>query len=294
MDEDLPLVGVVIPNFNYSKYLPEAIDSVLAQTYPNIEIIVVDDGSTDNSIDILQNYDGKIRVIQQTNSGVSVARNRGVSESRGRFIAFLDADDSWLPRKIERQIERFSTEKDLGLVHVGVNETDAVGNTLKIRRDGMEGAISHELLLLRSAVLGGGSGLMVPRDVYDEVGGFDPKLSTSADWELFYRIASRYPIGFVSDTLVNYRMHGTNMHGNIPRMQSELLYAFGKIFRDEDRAIQSIKRKSYGNLHQVLAGSYYRNGHYLQFLKSAVKSLWFTPNNIKYFAAFPLRAVRSK
>ena len=294
MDEDLPLVGVVIPNFNYSKYLPEAIDSVLAQTYPNIEIIVVDDGSTDNSIDILQNYEGKIRVIQQANSGVSAARNRGVSESQGKFIAFLDADDSWLPRKIERQISEFLTDPKLGLVHVGVNETDSVGNTLRIRRDGMEGEVSQELLLLRSAVLGGGSGLMVPRDVFDKIGGFDLNLSTSADWEIFYRISSRYPVGFVNETLVKYRMHGTNMHGNVPQMQRELLYAFEKIFKDDDVAIQSIRRNAYGNLYQILAGSYFRYGDYLRFLKCAVASLWFTPNNIKHFVAFPIRAVRSK
>src|SRR5688500_3318505 len=100
-------VSVIIPNHNYVHYLREAIDGVINQTYPDIEIIVVDDGSTDGSREILKSYGERIVSICQNNQGVSAARNNGVRSSRGQYVAFLDADDSWLPEKIEREVEQF-------------------------------------------------------------------------------------------------------------------------------------------------------------------------------------------
>src|SRR3990167_8128796 len=114
-----PRVSVVIPTYNYARYLPQAIDSVLGQTYPHIEVVVVDDGSTDESRDVLRAYGSRIRWVQQERQGVSAARNRGVRESRGDLVAFLDADDRWLPTKLERQVARWCNEPELGLVHAG-------------------------------------------------------------------------------------------------------------------------------------------------------------------------------
>src|SRR5215204_4807622 len=101
-----PLVSVIIPNYNYAQYLTQTLDSVLSQTYPHVEIIVVDDGSTDGSQEVLRNYTDRVTWFQQRREGVSVARNRGVQESHGQLIAFLDADDVWLPAKLERQVEK--------------------------------------------------------------------------------------------------------------------------------------------------------------------------------------------
>lgn len=285
-----PLVSVIVPNYNYERYLREAIDSALAQTYPHIEIIVVDDGSQDNSREILKSYGDKIRTFVQQNAGVSAARNNGVKNCSGKYVAFLDADDVWLPQKIEKQVELFEREKDLGLVHVGVEEFDANGNTLKKRLEGMSGDVSQEFLLFeRPVVLGGGSGLMLPREVFDEVGGFDLNLQTSADWDLFYRVSRNYKLGFVPEVLLRYRMHGSNMHGNIERMEREMLYGFEKAFRENLSDLQSIKRKAYGNLHKTLAGSYFHAGKYGNFLRQSVKSLCMNPSNILYFVGFPVR-----
>ena len=109
------------------------------QTYPNIEIIVVDDGSKDNSKEILESYGDKIKTVFQQNQGVSAARNNGVQESKGEFVAFLDADDVWLTEKIEKQIQKFSDDAELGMVHVGVDEFEGDGKILETRLDGMEG-----------------------------------------------------------------------------------------------------------------------------------------------------------
>ena len=283
-----PLVSVVIPNYNYANYLREAIESVLSQTYKNIEIFVVDDGSKDNSAEVLSEFGDKIQVVFQENSGVSAARNNGVRRSRGEFIAFLDADDVWLPNKIEKQVEQFLSDKTLGLVHVAVQEIDANGENLKTICNGLAGDVSHEFLLFeRSVVLGGGSGMMITRKAFEEVGGFDLRLSTSADWDLFYQISSRYRIGFVSEILLKYRIHDSNMHGNIPRMEREMLIGFEKAFSTEKHL--SIKKKAYGNLHKVLAGSYFRSGNYRDFARNAAKSIWLRPANFPHFAKFPLR-----
>jgi glycosyltransferase involved in cell wall biosynthesis len=288
-----PLVSVIIPNYNYSQYVGEAVESVLSQTYANVEISVVDDGSKDNSLEILQTFRDKIKIVKQQNAGVSVARNNGVANSNGEFIAFLDADDVWLPEKIEKQIALFLNDKDLGLVHVAVQDIDAAGKNLETHFNGLSGDVSQELLLFKGAViLGGGSGIMISRKVFEEVGGFDLRLSTSADWDIFYQISSRYKVGFISEILLKYRIHGSNMHGNIPRMESEMLLGFEKAFAGEKN--QSIKNTAYGNLYQVLAGSHFRAGNYADFAKNSIKSLWLAPNNFGYFAKFPARILQRK
>ncbi len=288
-----PKVSVIIPNYNYSQYIGEAVGSALSQTYKNIEVIVVDDGSKDNSLEILENFAGRIKIIKQQNAGVSAARNSGVENSDGEFIAFLDADDVWLPEKIEKQINCFSANKNLGLVHVAVQDIDAHGKNLKSHFDGLAGSVAEELLLLeRSVILGGGSGIMIPRKLFDEIGGFDPRLSTSADWDIFYRIANRCEAAFISEVLLKYRIHGSNMHGNIQRMEREMLLGFQKAFANKEN--ESIRKTAYGNLFQVLAGSHFQAGNYADFARNTAKSLWFTPRNFTYFAKFPIRFLQRR
>ncbi|MBV6496243.1 MAG: putative glycosyltransferase EpsE [Pyrinomonadaceae bacterium] len=130
------LISVIIPNYNYARYLPEAIESVLAQTHKNVEVIVVDDGSTDDSKEVLASFGDRIRTIFQQNQGVSAARNRGVAESNGDFLAFLDADDAFLPSKLEKQLELFRADEEIGLVHVGMVNVDPNGlKVLNILRE---------------------------------------------------------------------------------------------------------------------------------------------------------------
>lgn len=268
------LVSVVIPNYNYAHYLREAIDSVLAQTYPEIEVFVVDDGSSDDSRIVLESYGDRVKGIFQANQGVSAARNNGVAASNGEFIAFLDADDSWLPQKIEKQVERFRREPSLGLVHVAVNEIDAKGDSLLERYEGLEGNIAGELLMLkRAGVLGGGSGLMVTREVFDEVGGFDPRLSTSADWDLFYQVSSRYRVAFLPELLLRYRIHNTNMHANVAAMERDMTLAFDKAFASASPEISRMRRQAYGVLNRTLAASYFKAGQYTDFLRTAAKGI---------------------
>src|SRR5262245_58814803 len=109
-------VSVIIPNYNYGRFLREALDSALNQTLPPLEVIVVDDGSTDESPEILESYGDRIRVIRQKNQGVGIARNTGAEAARGELLAFLDADDYWFPQKLEKQVEKINSDPELGMV----------------------------------------------------------------------------------------------------------------------------------------------------------------------------------
>ncbi len=290
-----PLISVIIPNYNYAHFLPQAIESVLAQTYPRIEIVVVDDGSKDNSIEVLKSYGARVRVIEQQNQGVARVRNRGVAESGGEYVAFLDADDLWLPSKIEKQVARLLAEPGLGLVHCGVEEIDKAGAPLRLLLNGQEGWVAKELVLFeRAVILGGGSGFIVSRSVFESLGGFDARLSTSADWDFFFRVAARHKIGFLPEPLVRYRMHGTNMHGNIKLMEHDMLLAYSKAFTEPAPEIERLRRRSYGNLHMTLAGSYFRNGRPFDFARHAFRSLWFTPSKLTYLLGLPIRSWRRR
>lgn len=285
-----PLVSVIIPNYNYARFLPQALDSVLAQSYSNFEIIVVDDGSTDDSKAILRSYGERIRWFEQQNQGVSAARNRGVKESRGQLIAFLDADDIWLPLKLERQVQLFLDNPKLGLVHCGLEEINETGQSLRARCDGLDGWVAPQMLLFeRPAILTAGSGAIVPRATFDFVAGFDTRLSTAADWDFCYRIALRQPVGFVPEVLIQYRIHNINMHSNINVMKHDMLIGYAKAFEQSAPEITRLRRRCYGNLHMVLAGSFFRSGAYWDFVRHALKSLWLTPNNSARVVGFPAR-----
>jgi len=283
-------ISVVIPTYNYGRFVHEAIDSVLAQTCAPLEIIVVDDGSTDGTEQIVRAYGDRVRYIRQENAGVGAARNNGIANARGEYVAFLDSDDVWLPEKLAKQLARFDADPDLGLVYVGAERFDESG-TLSVALDGMEGWIASELLRLERSVISSGSGTLLPKRVAEEVGGFDPDLQPSEDWDFCYRVALRHRIGFVPEVLVRYRQHGSGLHLDVPRMERAMMLALEKVFESRDPAVQSQRRRTYGRMHRVLAGCYFHGGAVRPFLQHLLASLRYDPRNGGYFAAYPLRAL---
>lgn len=283
-------VSVIIPSYNYARYVREAIDSVLAQARPPLEIIVVDDGSTDDTATVLATYGDRIRVFQQKNQGVAIARNTGIAAARGEYVAFMDADDIWLPRKLELQMARFDADPALGLVACGLESFDPDGRIVEVRVKAAEGRVASALLRMEPDIIHGpGSTMVVPKRVAEEIEGFDRRLPPSEDWDFCYRVAARYAIGNVPEVLVRYRLHGSGIHMNFARMENGMLLAFEKAFADP--AVRSLRRVAYGRLHRVLAGCYFRSGQFGAFARNAVASLRYDPRNIGYFAAFPLRVV---
>ena len=286
-------VSVIIPTYNYGRFIGEAVDSALAQTRAPLEVIVVDDGSTDDTAEVLAAYSDRVRVLRQKNSGVAMARNAGIAAARGEYLAFLDSDDAWYPRKLERQMPRFDAEPSLGLVHCGAETIDSGGRTLKTSVDGLEGRVAEAMLRLdREVIMPQGSSIVVPKRVAEEVGGFDARLPPSEDWDFCYRVAARYAVGYVPEVLVRYRLHGSGIHMNIARMERAMLIALEKAFADP--RVQPLRNYSYGRFHRVLAGCYFETRELGSFARNVVKSLRYDPRNLGYFAAYPLRVMRRR
>jgi len=273
-----PVVSVVISNYNYARYLPEAIESVLDQTYPEIEIVVVDDGSTDESHAVLDRYRGRLRAVRQENRGVSAARNRGIAESGGDLVAFLDADDVWLPDKLARQVEMLR-DPAVGLVCCELRYVDTEGRAIGTTRSELGGNQLEKLALLRGAgVPGAGSTAVVRRSLLERVGLFDERLSTSADWDLCRRVACASRIGIVPDPLVLYRQHSVAMHRNVDLFERDVLLCFQKMFADpRAAAVHPLERRCYGNLHVTLAGSYFHAGSHRKGFYHLLQALLFWP-----------------
>ncbi|HET8773773.1 MAG TPA: glycosyltransferase family A protein, partial [Thermoanaerobaculia bacterium] len=279
-------ISVVIPTYNRAGEVGAAIDSALAQTRPALEVIVVDDGSTDQTPDVLARYGEGIRVVRQVNQGVSAARNAGIAVARGDLLAFLDSDDVWLPRNLELRAARFEADPGLGLVHCGVDFEGA-----GIRLDGLEGSVAADILRLdRSVIVAHGSGVMVPRRVAQEVGGFDVRMRVSEDWDFCYRVAARYRIGFVAEVLVLHARHATGLQNDIGKMEQGMLLALDKAFTDP--AVRALRRQSYGRLHRILSGCYFEQRKWGAFLRHFVKSVRWDWRNVAYYATYPLRRMR--
>lgn len=287
-------VSVVIPAYNAARWLEETLEGALSQTLPADEIIVVDDGSTDSTPEIVRGYGERVVLLQQENAGVAAARNNGVRHTSGRLLAFLDADDVWLPRKLEHQVERFEAEPDLGLVYVGIEEVDGDGRTLGVVIEGREGWLGDDFLLARPVTVGGGSGAMVRRDLFEEVGGFDVRLSTSADWDLYGKIGRRARIGFVPHVLLRYRVHDAGMHKNIDAMCHDKLLALETAFDGDQSVDQRLRRRAFANTHLLLAGSYLQVGRRGSAVRHVLRGVAHDPAVAARAAALPLRKLRRR
>lgn len=284
-------VSVVIPTYNYGRFIAEAIRSVLQQTCLPSEIIVVDDGSRDETAAVVGAFADTVRYIRQDHAGVCAARNRGVSESSGELVAFLDADDVWAPTNLEKQMERFESDEEIGLVHCGMREFDGeTGETIRFYMEGAEDGVADNLLLWEGpAIVGPGGGIIVSRRAFDHVGGFDTRMKVGEDWDFCYRVARLFKIGFVPEPLVNYRNHSAAAHHNVENMERGMSIFYEKAFATRDPRILKLRRRAYGNFHRVMAASYLHSGRLGKFLSHAAKSIWMRPGNLEYFLRFRMR-----
>jgi glycosyltransferase involved in cell wall biosynthesis len=236
-------ISVIIPNYNYARYLDQAVKSVLAQSYENVELIVVNNGSTDNSLEVLGNYRHKIRLINQPNLGQSGARNSGLSLSSGEFIAFLDADDYWEPTKLEMQISLMTDSTQL--VYCGISPFRDPGNVkLQSVLPKYRGSCSNYFVDLPGAsiVLSGESTALFSRELLLKVGLFDVELNSTAGWDFFRRCSRFTNFDFVSAPLVNYRLHSSNMSNSNTKVVLDMRRAYSKLFKDNEWTIPMKKQ----------------------------------------------------
>jgi len=215
--EEPELVSVVIPCYNQAHFLGETIESVLSQSYPRVEVIVVDDGSTDNANEVAASYDG-VKYLRQENSGVATARNVGLKLSRGEFIVFLDGDDRLLRDALRTNVEYLKSHPECAFVSGQCRFIESQGNPLptpepyRISGDCYASLLRYQYIWTASEV-------MYRRSVFNSVLGFDPSLkalnvSNSYDLELYLRISRQFSVGIHEHVIVEYRQHSTNISGN--------------------------------------------------------------------------------
>lgn len=202
------LVSVVIPCFKQAHFLPEAIESVLAQEHPDLEVIVVDDGSPDNVGAVAASYPG-VRCLRQPNGGLAAARNAGIEEARGAFLLFLDADDRLLPGAIDRGLKELSADHEAAM---------AAGTWVLIGEEGEplpadppQQPPEAYPALLESCFISTPAAVLYRRSLFEEIGGFDPTVSASADYDLYLRTAAAHRVRLHSHPVAGYRRHGANM-----------------------------------------------------------------------------------
>ncbi len=221
----MPKISVIIPAYNCGRYVSETVESVLAQTYQDYELIIVDDGSTDNTKDVLAKYvdayPNKVRYIFQQNAGEGGARNRGIKESMGDYVAFLDSDDIWLPIKLEKQMALVDSLIDKDVVIFGDQYhfdnngevlAESMFNILKPRNGLVYEHLLYENFITTQTV-------MVKKSLFDKVGYFKEGMKYCADFDMWLRLAKDYKFYYVADVIAGYRIHSTQVSGNIHKMR---------------------------------------------------------------------------
>jgi len=206
----LPKVSVIVTTYNRAHMVTETIDSILNQTFKDFELIVVDNESTDETEEVIQSFtDERVRYFKHQNNGVvAVNRNYGVRKAEGQYVAFCDDDDLWIPEKLERQLQEFEKDSQIGLVCTNAINFDRRGEHGKRLRTALKDSdLTFESLVWKNSIIG--SSVLVKRQVIDDVGLMDesPEIFTAEDRELWIRVAKRYEIKYISLPLVKYRTH---------------------------------------------------------------------------------------
>jgi glycosyltransferase involved in cell wall biosynthesis len=279
---DKALVSVIVPAFDAAANIRQTLNSVLAQTYQDFEVIVVDDGSSDATGAIVEEYmarDTRCRLIRQSNAGVGAARNTAIRKVHGKYIAPLDADDFWLPEKLEKQVAcAEQSGNDTGLVYCWSTSTDNQGGLESSCSHTVEGRLRRALILRN--VVGNGSAPLLRVSALEKVGLYLTRAEQGGaqgceDWDLYLRIAENFGIRVVPEYLVVYRQAGASMSANAETMAASYAVVMGRARERNCDLPSSIFRWSAGNFYSRLVHNSFHLGcydRYLRYLKEAVRA----------------------
>jgi glycosyltransferase involved in cell wall biosynthesis len=268
-------VSAVIPVHNGQSYVAEAIDSVLAQSHATIECLVIDDGSTDGTRDAVMHFGDAVTYVSQARGGVSTARNRGTQLARGELVAFLDHDDMWLPDKLARQIEAMQAGSPT-MVLCAIEIVDSEGESLGTKRLRARSDLVTGMILFdgTDTVSCSSTGLVRRRELL-AMGGFDPALAMSADWDLLLRVLLEGRLDYVDEPLVLYRVHEANMSRDVGAMEHDMNRALAKAFAHPKLPLLLRRNRglAYGRLYRILSGSYRDAGKQMHALRTLTIAL---------------------
>lgn len=254
----MPCISVVIPAYNAEHTVLQTIESVQKQTFSDIEIIVINDGSTDKTLDLLRNIsDDRLKVFSYENGGLPSARNRGIAKATGDFITFIDADDLWSIDKLERQFLALKENPKAAVAYSWTQTIDEQGNPLhKYHPVFLKGNVYLEILV--NNFIASGSNILVRRDAISTVGEFDSTLKSCEDWDFYIRLASKYHFAVVPDWQILYRQSSNAMTSKVEVMEAAALTVIEKAFQSAPDKYQHLKRKSLAWIYEYCTQQYLR------------------------------------
>lgn len=248
----MPLVSVIIPVFNGEKTIQETIESVLSQTITDFELLVINDGSQDRTVEIVECIsDSRIKVFSYPNAGQSMSRNRGIEIAKGDYISFIDADDLWTPDKLETQLNALQGNPKAGVAYSWTDWIDESSQLLgKGSYNTEQGEVFTKILL--NDFVANGSNVLIRRDALTEVGGFDPSVTPAEDWDLWLRLAARYEFVAVRSPQILYRISPNSASFNVWKMEASSLQVIDKAFAVAPQSLQYLKPQCLGNRYKYL------------------------------------------
>lgn len=248
----MPVISVVIPVYNGEKTIGETVQSILHQTFSDFELIIINSGSTDRTLDVLTTFnDARIKIFTYDKAIVAVNRNRGFQNSSGALITFIDADDLWTTDKLEAQSKALTAAPDAAVVYSWTNCVDEQGNFLRqCSYVNWTGNVLPKLLL--DDFIGSGSNIMIRRDAFEAVGGFDESLSNAEDTDLALRLAVRYEFTVVPAPHVLYRISSVSKSANTLKMEEANLRVIDRAFKAAPASLHYLKPYAIGNLYKYL------------------------------------------
>jgi glycosyltransferase involved in cell wall biosynthesis len=258
----MPKISVIIPTYNSSRTIGETLQSVFRQTYSDFEILLINDGSTDDLMEVLKDFkDSRLQILNYENGGLSVARNRGIDRASGEYLIFLDADDFWSPDKLESHVNALDyaqkTNPKAGVVYSWSYFLDDETNTCYINHPKRyEGAVFPQIL--ENNFLINGSNPMITREAIDSVGYFDSDFQGASDWNYWIRLARQWEYIVIPERQVFYRQSRTSMSSNVPKMEQDQLRVINTIFPSLPSNLQSIKSIALSNIYFYSASLYSR------------------------------------
>lgn len=270
----MPKISIVIPTYNAEKTIASTLQSVINQTFSDVEIIIINDGSTDNTLQTIETcQDPRIRVLSYNNAGVAMARNRGISHATGEYIAFIDADDRWTTDKLELQLQALQEHPEAGVAYSwtidfidGEEDRQLPGKPVYF-----SGNVYPQLLI--SNFLLHGSNPLVSRQAIDSVGEFDPNCTPSEDWDYYIRLAAQWPFIVVPKHQIFYRQSTTSSSSNIPKMEKAGVYTIEKAYNLAPVQYQHLKKQSFAGFFQYCAQRYIQCSHNRQDIQPAGSKL---------------------